>query len=265
MALGKHFLAATLICACILSAGCDDGSRKDAEGEAKAYTKEYAGDFKKAVQDRFGDEAYLKDIEGKVEGRHYGVWFDMHYDAYPELDATLVYDGKEYDITYNTDTGEMASTLAYEQARDSILAMLPLDTSKVTYCEAYDWNHETPMYSLKDGSCDANVFWNILTTEDISCLTEKDFAEYKDNTCVDEINIYACKKDGFANLDHFKAHKTEFSASDYGRHPKVYQYRQSTTSIGRSAWAWMNAPIILCPDFGCTAVRFLTSFHLLLL
>lgn len=45
-----------------------------------------------------------------------------------------------------------------------------------------------------------------------------------------DINIFSCKDDQFFNMDHFERHITSITASDYGKHPKVY-YDQDMIDI----------------------------------
>ena len=228
---------AVIICLCIVSCtlltGCSNKGVKEAKTEAAELEKTYTKEFEQEVIKCFGNDAILKDVKGRINSRQYGVWFDTMTYSLPILDGVLVYDGHDYKVSYDTVTKELMSTFNFEKAKESLFAALPLDMSKIVYSYVYSSSHEEPQFVMTsdDGtyglaSYRDNLFWYILTTEDISDLHKEDFVDYlalqQKCTGSNDIYIFSCKDGEFNNIDHFKRNITDIKASDYGHHPEVY-------------------------------------------
>lgn len=151
----RYFLM-LLIPLCLFLTGCQHTEGvEEARTSAKLIETEYTEEFRQKVTDYFGEDVQLKDVSGRIRVEQYGVWFDKTAYSLPVLDGVLLYDGCEYEISYDVETKELMSTFNLEKAKEALFARLPLDTSQIVYSYVYDSNHETPQFVL---STDADMY-----------------------------------------------------------------------------------------------------------
>ena len=226
-------ICSVLILSCCLLVGC--GAPKEIEQEADAYKKKYAKEFENTVHEVLGDSAELKNVEGHIDSVGVGVWFDRAYFTDGTLDGTITYNGKDYEASYDTNTGEIESTINLELIKKSFLSTLPLDNSKIVYCGIFDNCSSVPQFnpsvSTFRGAVDEEdyLIWCVLTTEDISHLTEEDFGDYIEITKpkTNYLRIFSCADGGFDNLEELERDLYSTEASNYGSHPKVYSNKSN--------------------------------------
>lgn len=226
---------------CLLLTGCSDEGYEEAKVEASQIEKQYEKEFERQITDYYGEDAVLKDVKGRVLSRHVGVWFDHVYYSVPVLDGKLMYCGDEYDVSYNVESKQLKSTVDSEIVTDAFLSLLPFDPEKIVCRFTYDSSYEEPQFVVSGGdplsilaetTADHKLYWCILTTEDISDLEAADFGEYldyeKENGGGNAVNVFACKEDGFTNIEHLMQNAYSCGASNYGHHPNVYFDKEYT-------------------------------------
>ena len=206
----------------------------DVKQTANKYKNENTKRFEEIVAQELGSDVTVSNIEGHIDSQHIGVWFDHTYKALPQLDGVITYKGIDYDASYNIETDSVVSTISLETIRESLLDYLPLSKDSVVYCQFYKADYTIPQFSLNVwtfedalkgsvGRPNYNLSLKILTTDDISDLTEEDFQDYIDmcyryNTSV---NLQIFSANTFDTLKNDSV-LSELMATEYGTRPRVY-------------------------------------------
>ena len=158
--------------------------------EAESLVQENRQAFIDKVAEVYGDSAALSDIECV---RVFPEKYDAGYKSYhKELKGKLTIDGKSYEALYYCETGTMKDSVHTEAIMSELTDALPLDQSKILeiyYPESTgDWDYgEQWKFPYQIKTFDEAVTWGeradaliyiwIYTLEDISDLTEADFAQ----------------------------------------------------------------------------------------
>ena len=158
--------------------------------EAESLVQEKRQAFIDKVAEAYGDSATLTDIECV---RTFPEKYDPGYKSYQKvLKGTLTINGTHYEALYDCDKGKLKDSVHTDAICSELIDSLPLDQSKILeiyYPESNgDWDYGEQWkfpYQIKtfdeavtwEVRSDAPIFIWIYTLEDVSDLTEADFAQ----------------------------------------------------------------------------------------
>lgn len=228
---------AITIIAVSFSCGCVPNSVKK---EAEENKQKYEEAFRRKVEQEFGPDYTLHDIEGRILDYNGAVAVfspngsvsrGSRYAADDVLLGKVDHNGETYDVQYNFLDDTIDTNAFYPEIACDYAANLGLDTDKIIYATVNDSNFENFVIDSEIRTADElftrfkgfGWFMVIITEEDLSDRNFDDFEpQCHENEITYGFTVTIYSSDNITNLDDLKEHYKDIRWSD----PIVFNNRQ---------------------------------------